>query len=89
MTSVEGFEDAIRKFVCHVICITYQVSGDDIQNDNESVQSSITYISSIFWQTIEESVLSELLGLVQENAVGTWIEMYGWKVVLASETPFS
>merc|ERR1711879_758715 len=49
-----GFEDAIRKFVCHVICITYQ--------------------------TIEESVLSELLGLVQENAVGTWIELYGWKV---------
>ena len=33
VTSVEGFEDAIRKFVCHVICITYQVSGDDIQND--------------------------------------------------------
>merc|ERR1712083_1274442 len=32
------------------------------------------------YQTIEESVLSELLGLVQENAVGTWIEMYGWKV---------
>ena len=26
VTSVEGFEDAIRKFVCHVICITYQVS---------------------------------------------------------------
>ena len=25
-------------------------------------------------------MLSELLGLVQENAVGTWIEMYGWKV---------
>ena len=23
--SVEGFEDSIRKFVCHVICITYQV----------------------------------------------------------------
>merc|ERR1712080_448627 len=54
VTSVEGFEDAIRKFVCHVICITYQ--------------------------TIEESVLSELLGRVQENAVGTWIELYGWKV---------
>ena len=41
------------------------------------------------WQTIEESVLSELLGLVQENAVGTWIEMYGWKVGRALETPFS
>ena len=25
-------------------------------------------------------MLSELLGLVQENAVGTWIELYGWKV---------
>ena len=45
-------------------------------------------ISPFLWQTIEESVLSELLGLVQENAVGTWIEMYGWKVGLASENPF-
>merc|ERR1712080_304121 len=52
--SVDGFEDSIRKFVCHVICITYQ--------------------------TIEESVLSELLGLVQENAVAHWLDMYGWKV---------
>ena len=36
--------------------------------------------SNFLCQTIEESVLSELLGLVQENAVGTWIELYGWKV---------
>ena len=48
----------------------------------------MTLISPFFWQTIEESVLSELLGLVQENAVGTWIEMYGWKVGRASENPF-
>jgi translation initiation factor 3 subunit K len=52
--SVEGFEDSVRKFVCHVVCITYQ--------------------------TIEESVLNELLGLVQENAVAQWLELYGWKV---------
>ena len=45
-------------------------------------------ISPFLWQTIEESVLSELLGLVQENAVGTWIEMYGWKVSCLSEIPF-
>jgi len=54
VSSVEGFEDSIRKFVCHVICITYQ--------------------------TIEESVLCELLGLVHENAVSQWVAMYGWKV---------
>lgn len=52
--SVPGFEDSIRRFVCHVICITYQ--------------------------TIEETVLGELLGLVQENAVSYWLEQYGWKV---------
>ena len=34
-------------------------------------------------------MLSELLGLVQENAVGTWIEMYGWKVGRASKTTYS
>ena len=39
----------------------------------------VTYALTL-GQTIEESVLSELLGLVQENAVGTWIELYGWKV---------
>merc|ERR1711874_519180 len=54
VSSVDGFEDSIRRFVCHVICITYQ--------------------------TIEESVLSELLGLVQENAVAHWLDLYGWKV---------
>merc|ERR1711864_30225 len=54
LRSVPGFEDSIRRFVCHVICITYQ--------------------------TIEETVLGELLGLVQENAVSYWLEQYGWKV---------
>ena len=51
--SVTGFEDSIRRFVCHVISITYQ--------------------------TIEEKVVGELLGLVQENAVQFWMEQYGWK----------
>merc|ERR1711997_243007 len=44
--SVTGFEDSIRRFVCHVISIAYQ--------------------------TIEEKVVGELLGLVQENAVQFW-----------------
>jgi len=51
--SVTGFEDSIRRFVCHVISITYQ--------------------------TIEDKVVGELLGLVQENAVQFWMEQYGWK----------
>jgi len=52
--SVSGFEDSIRKFVCHVISITYQ--------------------------TIKETVLQELLGLVDENAIKVWTDKYGWKV---------
>ena len=51
--SVTGFEDSIRRFVCHVISITYQ--------------------------TIEDKVVGDLLGLVQENAVQFWMEQYGWK----------
>lgn len=51
---VAGFEDSVRKFVCHVISITYQ--------------------------TIEESVLQELLGLVDENSIKIWTDQYGWKV---------
>ena len=54
MTSVEGFEDAIRKFVCHVICITYQVC------DNSSATCPIfnmITIDILFGQTIDESVL--------------------------------
>ena len=42
--------------------------------------SVFCHLTYPLFQTIEESVLSELLGLVQENAVGTWIELYGWKV---------
>eukprot|EP00088_Acartia_fossae_P034307 TRINITY_DN351_c0_g1_i1.p1 TRINITY_DN351_c0_g1~~TRINITY_DN351_c0_g1_i1.p1 ORF type:complete len:215 (+),score=75.20 TRINITY_DN351_c0_g1_i1:56-700(+) len=51
---VVGFEDAIRKFVCHVISITYQ--------------------------TIEDKVLRELLGLVDENAIRKWTDLYGWNI---------
>jgi len=51
--TVAGFEDSIRRFVCHVISITYQ--------------------------TIEDKVVGELLGLVQEDAVQFWMEQYGWK----------
>jgi len=51
---VAGFEDSIRRFVCHVISITYQ--------------------------TIEEVVLQELLGLVDENSIKHWTDSYGWKV---------
>ena len=51
---VVGFEDSVRKFVCHVISITYQ--------------------------TIEDTVLRELLGLVDENAIRKWTDMYGWSL---------
>merc|ERR1711973_180612 len=54
VSTVAGFEDSIRKFVCHVISITYQ--------------------------TIQEPVLQELLGLVDENAIRGWTDRYGWKV---------
>merc|ERR1712219_62267 len=53
VNSIVGFEDSIRRFVCHVISITYQ--------------------------TIEDKVVGELLGLVQENAVNYWMDQYGWK----------
>merc|ERR1719341_1777293 len=51
VNSVAGFEDSVRKFVCHVISVSYQ--------------------------TIEESTLQELLGLVDENAIKVWIDKYG------------
>jgi len=54
VNSIVGFEDSIRKFVCHVISITYQ--------------------------TIEEVVLQELLGLVDENAIKMWTDKYSWKM---------
>ena len=73
--SVEGFEDSIRKFVCHVICITYQVKlWGKMKWKMES------NVDEIELQTIEEPVLFELLGLVHENAVAHWLELYGWKV---------
>jgi len=52
--AVSGFEDSVRKYVCHVISITYQ--------------------------TIEDTVLRELLGLVDENAIRKWTDMYGWNL---------
>ena len=33
----------------------------------------------ITYQTIEEVVLGEQLGLVQKTSVAYWLEQYGWK----------
>ena len=50
VTSVEGFEDAIRKFVCHVICITYQVSGYIVQHHWHSSRLSFgRLLRSLSW----------------------------------------
>lgn len=37
------------------------------------------HVISITYQTIEDKVVGELLGLVQEDAVQFWMEQYGWK----------
>jgi len=55
ITGISGFEDSIRKFICHVVGITYQ--------------------------TIEKSVLSELLGGVSDNVLKQWMTKYGWRDV--------
>jgi len=61
--TVAGFEESIRRFVCHVISITYQ--------------------------TIEEVVLQELLGLVDENSISLWTQQYGWKVGIDGQVAVS
>uniref|UniRef100_T1IQP2 Eukaryotic translation initiation factor 3 subunit K n=1 Tax=Strigamia maritima TaxID=126957 RepID=T1IQP2_STRMM len=53
ITGISGFEDSIRKFICHVVGITYQ--------------------------TIEQTVLTELLGGVTEVVLKQWMTKYGWK----------
>ncbi|KAG1656994.1 Eukaryotic translation initiation factor 3 subunit K [Nymphon striatum] len=49
---ITGFEDSIRKYICHVVGITYQ--------------------------TIDKSILIELLGGISSENVKTWISKYGW-----------
>lgn len=39
----------------------------------------VCHVISITYQTIEDKVVGELLGLVQEDAVQFWMEQYGWK----------
>ncbi|XP_001606859.1 eukaryotic translation initiation factor 3 subunit K [Nasonia vitripennis] len=53
---IVGFNDSIRKFVCHVVGITFQ--------------------------TIDKSLLVELLGgrpQVNEEVLRSWVKKYGWK----------
>jgi len=52
-SAVQGFDDAIRKYVSHVVNITYQ--------------------------TIENSILKELLGITDDQALKQWITKCGWK----------
>nr|QBH73269.1 eukaryotic translation initiation factor 3 subunit K [Aphelinus abdominalis] len=53
---IVGFNDSIRKFVCHVVGITFQ--------------------------TIDKSLLVELLGgksQVNDSVLKQWVKKYGWK----------
>ncbi|XP_075224643.1 eukaryotic translation initiation factor 3 subunit k [Lycorma delicatula] len=50
---ITGFHDSIRKFVCHVVGITFQ--------------------------TIQASLLAELLGKVDDITLRQWVQKYGWK----------
>nr|CAD7409218.1 unnamed protein product [Timema cristinae]CAD7428902.1 unnamed protein product [Timema monikensis] len=50
---IVGFHDSIRKFVCHVVGITFQ--------------------------TVEKSVLAQLLGGVDDATVHHWVKKYGWR----------
>uniref|UniRef100_A0A069DPL7 Eukaryotic translation initiation factor 3 subunit K n=2 Tax=Panstrongylus TaxID=65342 RepID=A0A069DPL7_9HEMI len=50
-----GFQDSIRKFVCHVVGITFQ--------------------------TIQRSLLSQLLGGVDDHTLKHWVQKYGWKEI--------
>ncbi|CAD7080081.1 unnamed protein product [Hermetia illucens] len=51
---IVGFYDSIRKFVCHVVGITFQ--------------------------TVEKSLLSKLLGGLDDGTLNQWIKRSGWKV---------
>ncbi|XP_014681487.1 PREDICTED: eukaryotic translation initiation factor 3 subunit K-like [Priapulus caudatus] len=53
ITGITGFEDSIRKFICHVVGITYQ--------------------------TIERSLLQDLLGGISDAQLKQWMTKYGWK----------
>jgi len=53
LNRLSGFDDSIRKFVCHVINITYQ--------------------------TIDKSVLKELLGGISDAELKSWVAKNGWK----------
>ena len=64
----------------HLHHLPGQCYHDQDHHQHSIISSANLSHNVLCHQTIEESVLSELLGLVQENAVGTWIEMYGWKV---------
>ncbi|XP_015117335.1 eukaryotic translation initiation factor 3 subunit K [Diachasma alloeum] len=50
---IVGFQDSIRKFVCHVVGITFQ--------------------------TIDKSLLAQLLGSVDDSTLKHWVKKYGWQ----------
>lgn len=53
ISQITGFDDSIRKFVCHVVNITYQ--------------------------SIDKSVLKDLLGNVTDSELKSWTAKNGWK----------
>jgi len=53
ISHISGFDDSIRKFICHVVNITYQ--------------------------TIDRTVLKELLGSIPDAELRSWIAKNGWK----------
>jgi len=53
ISQIAGFDDSVRKFVCHVVNITYQ--------------------------TVDKTVLKELLGGITDADLRSWIAKNGWK----------
>jgi len=53
ISRIKGFDDAIRKFICHVVNITYQ--------------------------SVDKSLLKELLGSIPDAELRSWIAKNSWK----------
>jgi len=53
ISHIKGFDDAIRKFICHVVNITYQ--------------------------SVDRTVLKEILGGTPDAELRSWVAKNGWK----------
>lgn len=77
---INGFQDSIRKFVCHVVGITFQtINKYTLCELLGNIDGE--YAADDFLSNISTSSFVTILMFISDNTLKMWVKKYGWKEI--------